>query len=232
MLQLRLTIGSAIDLRMMTRKMRGLHHARADSGRAVGWHWLVGAGIDGLVRAKHVRFTLDGMRSSDFRMRVGWTKGPMMVTFVRFVFDWVAAAAVGSKDTAIDNAVHRRNAQRSMRIASRWMFDERTMVVVASLFWWRRLLFSCMLHGVVAGTARRIEFDLLFPPVLDLFLVLSALYFLLLDVRCPLGKTGTPPHFSQEPRDVRVAHVRVLLLDHRATLLRVLQKGGHGPFGC
>ena len=50
-------------------------------------------------------------------------------------------------------------------------------------------------------------------------------------VRALLPFRSRPPHFAQQPRHVRIAHVRIFLLDQGPASLTVLQKGAHRTFG-
>lgn len=83
------------------------------------------------------------------------------------------------------------------------------------------------LNGQVAvagggAAARRVQFALLGTKLRDLLLVHGPFALLLFHVRCLLLFGGVPPHLTQQSRNVRVAHGRVLPLDQRPALLRVL----------
>ena len=96
---------------------------------------------------------------------------------------------------------------------------------------WRLIHQGCRDHRPMTGATGSIGLGLLLAPLFDFGLVLGAFQFFLFYVRRSLLGRGVAPHFSQQARHVRIAHVRILLLDGGPTLLRVLEKGRHWTLG-
>mmetsp|Transcript_37519 Transcript_37519/g.82144 ORF Transcript_37519/g.82144 Transcript_37519/m.82144 type:complete len:212 (+) Transcript_37519:7272-7907(+) len=69
------------------------------------------------------------------------------------------------------------------------------------------------------------------PPLRDLSLVHCPLLLFLFLIWSTLLRASITPHFSQQPGNVRVTHIGVLLFHFLATRLRVLQEGRHRALG-
>jgi hypothetical protein len=85
--------------------------------------------------------------------------------------------------------------------------------------------------NLVARATCSVKPMLLGSPLGDVLLVDCSLPLLLLNVWGFLFRTRATPHFTEQPGDIRVGHVGILLLDNAASCLRVLEKRAHWALG-
>jgi hypothetical protein len=98
------------------------------------------------------------------------------------------------------------------------------MSVIVFPYGWIVIVIAVPVNCLMTSTTCRISSGLIILELLDILLVNSALSLLLFPIRGLLLRTGIPPHFAQESRDICIAHVRVLLFDTLAATLREFEK--------
>lgn len=88
-----------------------------------------------------------------------------------------------------------------------------------------------LLYGLVTSATCGVHYGLSILKFFDFRLVDCSFALFLVHIRRSFLLASVSPHFTQQPRNISVAHIWIIPLHHGSTRLRILEEGRHGALG-